>query len=66
MLLQYSDFSESFKSFLRQLYKPVSNRLGWEPKEGESKCLVKAFIIVVRAFHSFKAIKMVVLEYSRE
>ena len=35
LLLQYSDFSESFVSFLQQLYKPVAERLGWEPKEGE-------------------------------
>ena len=36
-LLQYTDFNESFKSFLRQLYKPVADRLGWEPKANEGK-----------------------------
>jgi puromycin-sensitive aminopeptidase len=37
LLLQYTDSCESFKSFLRQLYKPVADRVGWEPKEGESE-----------------------------
>ncbi|XP_028392975.1 puromycin-sensitive aminopeptidase-like [Dendronephthya gigantea] len=46
-LLQYTEFNDSFKSFLRQLYKPVADILGWEPKadEGHLNALLRSLVI---------------------
>ena len=35
LLLQHTEFSDSFKAFLRKLYKPVADKIGWDPKDGE-------------------------------
>ena len=35
LLLQYTAFHDSFKAFLRQLYSPVMDSVGWDAKDGE-------------------------------
>ncbi|ELU07211.1 hypothetical protein CAPTEDRAFT_150577 [Capitella teleta] len=35
LLIQYTDYHDSFKAYLRKLFGPVTQRLGWDPKEGE-------------------------------
>lgn len=35
LLIQYTDFHSHFHSYLRTLFGTVTQRLGWEPKEGE-------------------------------
>ncbi len=37
ILTQNTDFHDSFKAFVRKLYAGISEKLGWEPKKGESK-----------------------------
>lgn len=35
LLLQNTECSDSFKTFLRQLFKPIADKIGWDAKEGE-------------------------------
>jgi puromycin-sensitive aminopeptidase len=35
LIIQYTDFHDVFKAYLRKLFGPVTQRLGWDPKEGE-------------------------------
>lgn len=35
VLLQYTDYHDDFKAFLRKLFTPISEKLGWDPIEGE-------------------------------
>ena len=37
ILLQYTDFNDNFKTYLRKLFGPVSQRLGWDAKDGEGE-----------------------------
>lgn len=37
IILQYTDYHDSFKTYICDLFSSVSNRLGWEPKEGEGE-----------------------------
>jgi len=39
LLLQYTSFHDNFKAFLRQLYSPVMDTVGWDAKDGEGSCL---------------------------
>ncbi len=34
-LLQYTDFHDKYKAFIRRLFSAVTQKLGWEPKPGE-------------------------------
>ena len=38
VMLQYTDFYDSYKSYIRKLFSEVAERLGWDAKDGESKC----------------------------
>ena len=38
-ILQYSDCYPSFQAFGIKLYEPISNKLGWDPVEGEGRNL---------------------------
>lgn len=40
VLISNTDYLDSFKKFGRDLFKPVSQRLGWDPKPDESKNLL--------------------------
>jgi puromycin-sensitive aminopeptidase len=37
IILQYTDQHENYKAFNRKLYGTIGAKLGWNPKEGESK-----------------------------
>lgn len=36
ILLSHTDFLDKFKTYGVRLYEPVSQRLGWDAKDGES------------------------------
>ena len=36
LMLQYTDAYDAFKGFMKSLYGPISRKLGWDAKEGES------------------------------
>lgn len=35
LLAQHTDFDDNTKSFMRKLFSPVHQSLGWDPKPGE-------------------------------
>lgn len=47
VLMQNTDNFDSFKDYVLKLYKPVADRLGWEPKEDEGW---KDFIFIFKLF----------------
>ena len=49
-ILQYTDCGASFKKFLRQLYKPIADKIGWDPKEDEGTVLQSTFGFVFCGF----------------
>ena len=65
LLLQYTDFSASFKLFLRQLYKPVADRLGWDPKDGESE-YVRTYITVHVRVYGLETLAMLLMTHLRD
>ena len=44
-LLSYSDCYEEFKSYAVKLFKPVAARLGWEPRDTDSKIDSSEYIV---------------------
>ena len=38
IILQYTDLHDNYKAFNRKLYASIGAKLGWDAKEGESKC----------------------------
>lgn len=37
LLLSHTDLKEDLERYMRVLMTPIYNKLGWEPKENESK-----------------------------
>lgn len=37
LVLQYTDFYKNFGDFCLSLYKPIADKLGWEPQKGEGE-----------------------------
>ena len=47
LLVQYTDYHENFKAFLRHVFAAVAKKMGWESKTGESEfstCLINCLL----------------------
>ena len=52
-LLLSTDFHDKFSVYIRQLIKPISLTLGWDPKEGETslQSMCRALVLRVLAVY---------------
>ncbi len=42
VLLQYTDYHDLYKAYIRKLLTPVTEKMGWEPKPGEGETCFQA------------------------
>jgi len=61
ILMQNTDAIDQYKKFILKLYKPVGDKLGWEPKDGEGEFFffaILCFLQGVMWLDSYSNIKL--------
>jgi len=69
ILMQNTDAIDQYKKFILKLYKPVGDKLGWEPKDGEGEFFffaILCFLQGVMWLDSYSNIKLYLCNMSKE